>query len=61
MNKRDKGVIQMFHALTDIEIKASLDAGKGIEHYTGMADIYILAVNRCRQLLEIILEGTSHE
>lgn len=50
-------VIDQFHTLTDIEISAALDimkAGSENDHMMGQA--YIMAINRCGQILEIIFK-----
>ena len=51
----------MFNSLTEFEIKASLDATIGNPEYSSYANIYILAVDRCRQILKVILEETTNE
>jgi hypothetical protein len=61
MNDYKKGVLEMFNSLTECEVKASLDAAKEQPEHSGFADIYILAVKRCREILGIILEGTKYE
>jgi hypothetical protein len=55
-----KTILDMFNDLTEFEIKATVDAAKEQPEYSGFADIYISAVTRCRQILDIILEGTTN-
>jgi hypothetical protein len=61
MTEYKETVLEMFHVLTECEIKASLDTAKDKPDFIAMADIYIMAVKRCRQLLEVILQGTRNE
>lgn len=51
-----KNILSIFNDLTEIEIRASLDAGQHNPEHGVMAEIYINAVKRCRQILEIILQ-----
>ncbi len=55
----NKTLLEIFNNLTEIEIKASVDSAKDNPEYNSFANIYILAVERCREILEIILEGTD--
>lgn len=54
-----KTILEMFHSLTEMEIKASIDAAGEIPEYKSMANCYNLAVVRCREILEIILNGAG--
>jgi hypothetical protein len=56
-----KTILEMFNTLTEFEKKASIDAGKDNPEYGAYANIYILAVDRCREILGFILEGTRNE
>lgn len=58
-----KTILEMFNTLTEIEIKASLDTYENnpSSFYRGFSDIYILAVNRCKKILETILEEKNNE
>jgi hypothetical protein len=56
-----KTVLEMFNSLTEMEIKASIDSAKDKPEYKAYADLYNLAVTRCREILEIILGGATNE
>ena len=56
MNEDKKTILEMFNSLTEFEIKASLDATNGNPEYSAYANIYIQAVDRCRQILKVVLE-----
>lgn len=50
-------ILDMFHDLTEIEVKATLDVMKADpERNNIMGQPYIMAINRCRQILETILK-----
>lgn len=51
-----KTILEMFHYLTEMEIKASIDAAGEIPEYKAMANCYNLAVVRCREILQLILQ-----
>jgi hypothetical protein len=56
-NKYKETILNMFHSLTEIEIDATLDVMKADpEKNNIMGQPYIMAVNRCREILEIILK-----
>lgn len=61
MNKYNQTILEMFNNLTEFELKASIDSSKDNTEYKAYATIYNLAVERCREILQIILEGTSNE
>jgi len=56
-----KSILNMFHELTEMEIKASLDACKDKPEYAHYSDLHNSAIQRCRELLKIILEGNNNE
>jgi hypothetical protein len=60
MNDYKKNILNMFNNLTEIEMKASFMAAKENPEYEPIADCYNLAVLKCRNILEIILEGTNN-
>jgi hypothetical protein len=48
---------RLFHYLTEIEIKATTDTvNRDPEKNGAMGATYIMAVNQCRHILEIILK-----
>lgn len=51
-----KTILETFNNLTEFEIKACIDSANHNPKYTPLADIYITAVERCREILEIILK-----
>jgi hypothetical protein len=58
-----KTILDMFEYLTEADIKAAQDVMKGdheAEKSTLMGMSYVLAINRCRHILQTILEGTTN-
>ncbi len=51
-----KTILEMFNSLTEMEIKASIDTAKDKPKYINLAIIHNQAVERCRQILEVILQ-----
>lgn len=57
-----KTILDMFQNLTEIEIKSSADTiNEDPEKYASAGGGYILAVQRCRQILKIILQDKTNE
>ena len=57
-----KSILGMFHELTEIEIKATTDVVNSDPEKNGaMGGTYIMAVNHCRTILEVILKDKVHE
>lgn len=60
--KYKKSILDMFHELTEIEIKSSADTiNENPDKFACAGGGYILAIQRCRQLLRIILEIKPNE
>ncbi len=57
-----QSILDMFHSLTEIEIEATKDAIKrDPEKNSDLGTVHLMAVSRCRQILEIILEDSKNE
>lgn len=56
MDGNKKVILEMFHSLTEIEKVTALDTAGEKEYYIALAGIYIMAIERCRHLLEVILK-----
>lgn len=57
MNEDKQTILDMFHLLTETEIKATTDTvNADPEKNAAMGATYIMAVNQCRNILEVILK-----
>jgi len=56
MTEYKKVILEAFNTLTEFEIDASIKSAKDKPQYSDYANIYVMAVNRCRQILEAILK-----
>jgi hypothetical protein len=58
----NENLLDQFYYLTQIEMNATLDVIKtDPERNSAMGQTYILAINRCRQILETILKEYKNE
>jgi hypothetical protein len=57
-----KSILGIFHELTEIEIKSTTDTiNSDSEKYATPGASYLMAVIRCRQILELILKDKNNE
>ena len=56
-----KSILNIFHELTEIEIKATIDTVYNDPEKNGtMGSTYIMAVNQCRNILKTILKDSEN-
>ena len=62
MNECKETILEIFHKLTEIEIEVTKDVMRADpEKNSDLGTVYLMAVNRCRQILETILKDSKDE
>lgn len=57
-----ESIFDMFQSLTQIEIDTVKDVMKADpEKNSDLGTVYLMAINRCRQIMETILKDDIHE
>jgi len=60
MKLKPSDIENLFHQLADIEIYAAMETGKkGEGNDTLMAQSYVMAVNRCKQIISRIMKDVE--